>query len=69
MADTYRARDLWRHTHNLYSEDPIFNAQKYSAERILNILLDPELSPSVVCTKRPTNVCKRATYIIDVTQL
>lgn len=42
---------------------------KYAAEQILHILLDPEIPVSKICTRRPTNVVKSATYVIDISKL
>lgn len=42
---------------------------KYSAERILKILLDPSLPTSKVCSVRPTNIFKSSTYVIDISKL
>ena len=42
---------------------------KYAAEGILKILLDPALPASKVCSVRPTNVVKSATYIVDIGKL
>ena len=50
---------------------PIFEypPQKYSAERILRILLDPDVDPNSVCSERPVNIKKSSTFIIDITKL
>ncbi len=49
----------------LYEPPP----SKYAAERILTILLDPALPISKVCSVRPTNIVRSATYIIDISKL
>lgn len=51
--------------------DPIYEIPppKYTAERILKILLDPSLPTSKVCSVRPTNVVKSSTYVVDITKL
>ena len=43
--------------------------EKYSAERVLQILLDRDISPSIVCSERPVNIKESATFVIDVTKL
>ena len=43
--------------------------QKYSAETVIKILLDPNLDPSQICSSRPTNISESSTYVIDVTKL
>ncbi len=50
---------------------PIFEypRTKYSAERVLKILLDPNISPSKVCQERPVNITKSSTFVIDITKL
>ena len=52
-------------------EFPVYEAPppKYSAERILRILLDPAIAPSKVCSKRPVSITSSATYVIDITKL
>ena len=42
---------------------------KYSAERILQILLDPAISPCRVRHKRPVSISSSATYVIDISKL
>ena len=42
---------------------------KYSAERILQILLDPAISPCKVCHNRPVSISSSATYVIDISKL
>ena len=39
--------------------------EKYSAEHVLQILLDRDISPSLVCSERQST----ATFVIDVTKL
>ena len=41
--------------------------EKYAAEEIISILLDPPANK--ICTSKPLNVSKSATYIIDITCL
>ena len=45
--------------------EPVYKTPtpKYTAERILRILLDPNIPPSKICTTRPTNVVRSATYM------
>ena len=52
-------------------EDPVYEnpPPKYTAERILKILLDPSIEKSKICSKRPSSVTKSATYIINITKL
>ena len=40
---------------------------KYSAERVIKILL--KAKNSKICRKKPTSVCKSATYVVDVRSL
>ena len=51
-------------------EFPVYEVPppKYSAERILRILLDPTIS-SKVCSKRPVSITSSATFVIDITKL
>lgn len=43
--------------------------QSYSGEKVLKILLDPQLSPNRVCGSCPSNVTQSATFIIDLDRL
>ena len=47
----------------MYEEPPV----KYSAERIIRILLQPDVSK--ICSVRPTSVSKSSTYVVDVRNL
>ena len=49
----------------LYEHPPL----KYSAERILQILLDPNLQQDQVCEKKPVNVTCSATFVVDTRKL
>ena len=42
---------------------------KYSAERILKILLDPSISQSKICTIRPVDITKSSTYVVAINKL
>lgn len=42
---------------------------KYSAERILQILLHPNLGKENICQKKPTNVTCSATFVVDTCKL
>ena len=46
-----------------------FPPPKYSAERILQILLDPAIFTSKICSKRPVSISSSATFVIDLTKL
>ena len=50
---------------------PIFHKppSQYSIGQLIEMLLNPSLKPSQVCTKRPTNIKESATYVIDVQSL
>uniref|UniRef100_A0A1X7V5E5 Uncharacterized protein n=1 Tax=Amphimedon queenslandica TaxID=400682 RepID=A0A1X7V5E5_AMPQE len=54
---------------NKDSTTPIYErpAEKYAAEEIILIVLDPP--GNKICTSKPFNVSKSATYIVDVTCL
>ena len=43
--------------------------EKYSAERIIHILLDPNIDKSRVCTQRPLNINSSCTFVVDLDQL
>ncbi len=49
----------------LYEHPPV----KYSAERILQILLDPNLREDQVCQKKPINVTCSATFVVVLRKL
>jgi len=43
---------------------------KYSAERVIKILLDPKIDTSRICDQQPLNIVKRnSTYVIDLNLL
>lgn len=50
---------------------PIFETppEKYSAERVLRILLDRNISPSRICQERPVNITESATFVVDISKL
>ena len=54
-----------------FDDEPVYEIPppKYQAERILKILLDPTIPPSKICSVRPTNISRSATYIVDVSKL
>ena len=54
-----------------FNDQPVYEIPppKYHAERILKILLDPTIPPSKICSVRPTNISRSATYIVDVSKL
>ena len=41
---------------------------KYTAERILKILLDPEIDEKI-CNDKPSNVSTSATYVVNIANL
>lgn len=43
--------------------------EKYPAERIIKILLDPLMDPSLVCKKCPMNVEGSSSFVIDLDKL
>lgn len=43
--------------------------EKYSAERIIHILLDPNIDQSKVCTQRPLNIESSCTFVVDLDHL
>lgn len=51
------------------SKQPVYETppSRYSAERILQILLHPD--ESKICKVKPTSVTHSATYVVDVRQL
>ena len=51
------------------SSQPVYEIppSKYSAERVIKILLQAENSK--ICRKKPTSVCRSATYVVDVRSL
>ena len=42
---------------------------KYSAERILKILLDPEIDENKICNYKPSNISASATYVVNIANL
>ena len=50
---------------------PIFEfpAASYSGERILEILLDPNIPQSKICCGRPSNIIRSATFVVDLDSL
>ena len=39
---------------------------KYGAERILKILLDPQIDQTKICLQKPFNIRESATFVVDV---
>lgn len=52
-------------------EEPIYEVPtpKYNAERLLRILLDPDIPTAKICSTRPINITKSATYVVDISKL
>ena len=52
-------------------EDPIYEVPtpKYTTERILRILLDPDIPTAKICSSRFINITKSATYVVDISKL
>ena len=50
---------------------PVFETPPtaYTSEKILRILLDPNINPDKICQERPTNVTHSATYVVDIAKL
>ena len=46
-----------------------FPPPKYSADYILKVLLDPDIDKRKICTSKPTNVTRSATYIVNIQSL
>ena len=42
---------------------------KYSADYILKVLLDLDIDKRKICTSKPTNVTRSATYIVNIQSL
>ena len=42
---------------------------KYPAESVLMILLDKSIPDHRICAKRPLNITRSATYVVDITKL
>ena len=42
---------------------------KYPAESVLSILLDKAIPAHKICSKRPLNITRSATYVVDVSKL
>ena len=42
---------------------------KYSAKRILKILLDPEIDENNICNDKPSNISASATYVVNIANL
>ena len=51
--------------------EPVFEVPllKYTAERVVKILLDPNLDSSRICKRRPVAVNSSSTYVIDLDSL
>lgn len=43
--------------------------EKYYAERIIHILLDPKLDRSKVCAQRPLEIVSSSTFVVDLDSL
>ena len=51
--------------------DPVYEnpPPKYSAKRVLKILLDPSLPASRICSTRPMQISRSSTYVVDMSSL
>ena len=54
----YRANDEYP----VYETPP----DKYPAERVIKILLDPNINKSKICHQQPTKITKSSTYVVDL---
>ena len=43
--------------------------EKYSAEQIIKILLDPNFDDKKICKQRPVNVKSSSTFVVDLSSL
>ena len=57
--------------HSGCDDEPIYEKppQKYSADRVLKILLDKLIPSDKICSKRPTHVVGSSSYVIDISKL
>lgn len=53
------------------SDAPVYEVppEKYSAEDIVRILLNPNIDHAKICKKRPCTVCTSASYVVDLDTL
>ena len=53
------------------TDQPVYEVPppKYSADYILKILLDPDIDKRKICTSKPTNVTRSATYVVNIQSL
>ena len=42
---------------------------KYSAERVIKILLDPNINKKKICHQQPTKIANSSTYVVDLNSL
>ena len=42
---------------------------KYPAETIIEILLDPSIKKTTICHQQPTKITKSSTYVVDLNSL
>lgn len=49
-------------------EFPIYEVppEKYSAERIIKVLLDPKIDDKKICKQRPINIQSSSTFVVDL---
>ena len=52
-------------------DQPVYEVPppKYSADYILKIWLDPDIDKRKICTSKPTNVTRSATYVVNIQSL
>ena len=46
-----------------------YSLKKFSAERRIHILLDPNINQSKICTQRPLNIKSNCTSVVDLDHL
>ena len=61
----YRANDPTNDNCPVYETPP----DKYPAERIIKILLDPTIKESRICHQQPANITKSSTYVVNLNSL
>ena len=62
---------IFPHGREVCDGQPVYETppEKYSAERIIHILLDPNIDQSKVCTQRPLNIVSSCTFVVDLDHL
>ena len=71
MLLLFTCKCVFHYSDQCDSKQPIYEhpPKRYTAERILQILLDPSIPKEKICKLKPSNITSSATFVVDVCHL